>query len=139
MTNATQSALRGPRRDPSGKGRTAFGGIDKSAVRRTSGEPDYRAIQQSVEFRDLKRRVKWFIFPMTAFFLLWYIGYVVTAAYARDFMAQRLVGEINVGLVMGLGQFVTTVGITLLYARFAARHIDPRVDDLKRNAGGADR
>ncbi len=136
MSNATQSALRGQPREPAGKARTAFGGIDKSSVRPTSGAPDFVAIQQSPEFHNLRRRLKWFVFPMTAFFLIWYLGYVVLAAYAHDFMAQPLFGEINVGLVMGLGQFVTTVGITALYGRFANRYVDPQVTEIRRNAMG---
>lgn len=139
MTNPTQSALRG-RREASAKARTTFGGIDKSAVRSApSGAPDYVAIHDSVEFRRLRRRVLLFVFPMTALFLVWYIGYVLTAAYARDFMATPLIGEINVGIVFGLGQFASTVSITALYVRFARKHIDPRVDEITRNAGGNDR
>ncbi|WP_263250861.1 DUF485 domain-containing protein [Saccharopolyspora rosea] len=138
MTHATQSPRRGAPRDPAANERTAFGRIDKSAVRTTADRPDFTTIQQSEEFRDLRWRLKWFVFPATAFFLIWYVGYVVLAAYAHDFMAHRLWGEINVGLVMGIGQFVTTVGLTALYVRFARRQVDPRVDEIRRNVEGED-
>ncbi|MBE9373974.1 DUF485 domain-containing protein [Saccharopolyspora sp. HNM0983] len=137
MSNATQSAVRGNPRDPGGNGRTAFGGIDKSAVRYTPEHVDFSAIQQSPEFRSLRSRLKWFVFPATAFFLIWYLGYVVLAAYAPDFMAQRVFGEVNVGLLMGIGQFATTLLLTTLYARYARKHLDPQVDELRENAGGA--
>jgi uncharacterized membrane protein (DUF485 family) len=139
MSNATQSALRGSPRDQPGNPRSAFGGIDKSAVRATNERPDFIAIRQSPEFRALRRRLKWFVFPATAFFLIWYIGYVAIAAYAHEFMARPLIGEINVGLVMGIGQFVTTVGLTTLYVRFARRRIDPQVDQIRQDAGEFDR
>ncbi|MCI2423816.1 DUF485 domain-containing protein [Saccharopolyspora sp. K220] len=139
MSNATQSALRGSPREQPGNPRSAFGGIDKSAVRSTDERPDFTAIQQSAEFRALRRRLKWFVFPATAFFLIWYLGYVAVAAYQPEFMAQPLVGEINVGLVMGIGQFVTTVGLTTLYLRFARRHIDPKVDEIRQDAGELNR
>ena len=139
MTNATPSALRGQPRDQAGKAREAFGGIDKSSVRATADGPDFHAIRQSPEFQRLRRRVKWFVFPMTAFFLLWYVGYVLLAAYAPEFMAQRLVGEVNVGLVMGVGQFATTLVITALYGRFARKHVDPEIQELRREAAGDQR
>lgn len=139
MSNASQSALRGTPRAP-GKARTAFGGIDKSSVRRSASGPDYSAIHQSPEFHRLRRRVKLFVFPMTAFFLVWYFTYVLIASYAPDFMAEPVLGEINVGMLMGIAQFATTVAITTAYARYAAKRIDPAVDDLHSKAtGGAER
>lgn len=135
MTNTTQSALRGQPREQYGNAATAFGGIDKSAVRPPPGRPDYVRIQHSEEFRALRRRVAWFVFPMTAVFLVWYVGYVLIAAYLHDFMAQRVFGEINVGLLFGVGQFVSTVAITGAYARFARRHIDPKADEIRQQAG----
>ncbi|MGI8309871.1 DUF485 domain-containing protein [Saccharopolyspora sp. ASAGF58] len=138
MSNATQSALRGSQRDQPGNPGAAFGGIGKSSVRATNEPPDFIAIQESAEFRALRRRLKWFVFPATAFFLIWYLGYVAIAAYAREFMARPLVGEINVGLVMGIGQFITTVGLTGLYVRFARRRIDPDVDRIRDDAGEYD-
>ncbi|MEG9512521.1 DUF485 domain-containing protein [Saccharopolyspora indica] len=139
MSNATQSALRGSPGDQPGNPRSAFGGIDKSAVRPTAERLDFRTIEESPEFRALRRRLKWFVFPATAFFLIWYIGYVAVAAYAREFMARPLIGEINVGLVLGVAQFITTVGLTMLYLRFARRHIDPKVDELRQDAGDLQR
>ncbi|QUH00022.1 DUF485 domain-containing protein [Saccharopolyspora erythraea] len=139
MTNATQSALRGQPRDQAGKGRTAFGGIDKSSVRPTHQGPDFAAIHDSAEFRHLRSRVKWFVFPMTAFFIVWYLGYVVLAAYLPEFMATRLWGEVNVGLVMGVGQFATTLIITGMYVRFARKHMDPEVEEIRREAIGDER
>lgn len=137
MSNATQSALRGRRRGEVSK--TAFGGIDKSALRPTEAGPDYPRIQRSTEFRALSRKLKWFAFPMTALFLAWYLGYVLIAAYASEFMARPVFGEVNIGLLMGVGQFVSTVGITALYVRFTRKHVDPRVDEIRRDADGEPR
>ena len=83
----------------------------------------------------LRRRVSRFVFPLTALFLIWFVGYVVLAAYAHDFMATPLVGSINVGLALGLLQFVSTLTITTAYVRFADRHIDPQVDEIRQKAG----
>ena len=61
----------------------------------------YDEVQQSAEFVDLRRRFRRFVFPMTALFLAWYFLYVLLAAFAPDFMAIKLFGNINVGLVLG--------------------------------------
>ncbi len=72
---------------------------------------------------------------MTALFLGWYLCYVLLAAYARAFMSFPLIGVINVGLVLGLLQFVSTAVITLCYVRFARRKIDPAVARIRATAG----
>ena len=46
-------------------------------------------------------------------------------------MATKVWGNINVGLLLGLGQFVTTFLITGLYIRFANRELDPRAAKLR--------
>ncbi|NLU85172.1 DUF485 domain-containing protein [Rhodococcus sp. HNM0569] len=88
-------------------------------------------MQASPEFQDLKHRFRRFVFPMTAFFLAWYLLYVLLATYAHDFMATKVVGNINVGIILGLGQFVTTFVITGLYVRFANRDLDPRAAHIR--------
>jgi uncharacterized membrane protein (DUF485 family) len=68
---------------------------------------------------------------MTIAFLAWYALYVVLSAYARDFMATEVVGNINVALVFGLLQFVSTFLIAWWYARYANRRLDPVADRLR--------
>ena len=65
-------------------------------------EPAWESVQASPEFGELRRRLRVFVFPMTAFFISWYLLYVLLAAYASDFMAIKVVGNINVGLIFGL-------------------------------------
>lgn len=114
-----------------------FGGITRqpSPPPAAPGAPDFAAIRNSAEFANLRRRFRRFVFPMTALFFLWYLTYVLLAAYARDFMSQRLFGSVTVALVFGLAQFVSTIAITFGYVRFARNHIDPQVADIRRKAG----
>jgi uncharacterized membrane protein (DUF485 family) len=91
---------------------------------------EYEQLQRTEEFGELRRRFRRFVFPMTALFLAWYFLYVLLAAYAPDFMSQKVWGEINVGLLFGLGQFVSTFAITILYVRWADREFDPRAEAL---------
>ncbi|MBF9131118.1 DUF485 domain-containing protein [Plantactinospora sp. S1510] len=103
-----------------------------------SAPPDrYVAVQQSDEFVGLRKALRGFVFPMTAAFFLWYALYVILSAYARDFMGTKLVGNINVALVFGLLQFVSTFLIAWLYSRFAASKLDPTADRIRAELEGA--
>jgi uncharacterized membrane protein (DUF485 family) len=46
-------------------------------------------------------------------------------------MATKVWGNINVGIVVGLGQFVSTFVITAIYVRFANRELDPRAKAIR--------
>lgn len=103
------------------------------------GPDPYSVVQASPEFGALRKTLRRFIFPMTIAFFAWYALYVVLSAYAREFMGTKIVGHINVALVLGLLQFATTFLIAWLYARFADRKLDPLADELRERVerGGA--
>lgn len=92
---------------------------------------EYLAVQASPEFQELRSRLRRFVFPMSALFLLWYAAYVILGAFANDFMAVKVWGNINVGIIVGLGQFVSTFIITAIYVRFANRELDPRAKAIR--------
>lgn len=96
----------------------------------------YVAMQASPEFQDLRTRLRRFVFPMSAAFLIWYALYVLLSTFAHDFMAIRVWGNINVGLLIGVGQFVTTFLITGIYVRYANKVIDPRATALRAELEG---
>ncbi len=99
---------------------------------------NYVAVAQSDEFGGLRRSLRRFVFPMTVAFFLWYALYVLLSAYARDFMGLRIVGNINVALVFGLLQFVSTFLIAWLYSRYADKHLDPVADKIRADLDGAE-
>ncbi|MGW5189123.1 DUF485 domain-containing protein [Kribbella sp. NPDC004138] len=96
----------------------------------------YRDVQLSPDFSELRRRFRRFVFPMTALFLVWYFVYVLLADYAHDFMSTKVAGNITVALLFGLGQFVSTFAITMIYVRWADRRIDPDAEKLRRQIEG---
>ncbi|MFB4315530.1 DUF485 domain-containing protein [Actinomadura sp. 21ATH] len=98
---------------------------------RQAGGTVYERFQGSTEFQELRRRFRRFAFPMTAAFLAWYLLYVVLSGWARGFMGTKVIGEINVALVFGLLQFVSTFLIAWLYSRHAGRRLDPLADGLR--------
>ncbi|HEY3263194.1 MAG TPA: DUF485 domain-containing protein [Pseudonocardiaceae bacterium] len=102
----------------------SFGDLDPQPAS-PPGEIDFLAVQRSAEFVALRRRLRRFVFPMSALFFSWYLCYVLLAAYAHGPMSHRLVGEITVGLVMGVLQFVSTAVIMVIYLWYARTRIDP--------------
>jgi uncharacterized membrane protein (DUF485 family) len=96
----------------------------------------FLAVQASPEFQELRDRLRRFVFPMTAVFLIWYFAYVMLGAFAHDFMATKVWGDINIGILIGLGQFVTTFLITFIYVRFANRELDPRAEAIRSELEG---
>jgi uncharacterized membrane protein (DUF485 family) len=95
----------------------------------------YLAVQRSDEFAGLRRALRGFVFPMTVAFFLWYSLYVLLSAYARGFLSVKIIGNINVALVFGLLQFVSTFLIAWFYARYADRKIDPVADRIRAEIG----
>lgn len=96
----------------------------------------YVEVARSEEFAGLRKALRGFVFPMTAAFFLWYALYVLMSAYARGFMGTKVIGHINVALIFGLLQFVSTFLIAWLYSRYASRNLDPRAERLRQRMEG---
>lgn len=92
---------------------------------------EYRQAQDSPEFTELRRRFRSFAVPMTIAFLVWYALFVLLSTYAGDFMATEVFGNVNLGILLGLGQFVSTFLITQLYVRHASKNTDPISDEMR--------
>ncbi len=104
----------------------------------TAGGIDYIAVEESPRLQKLKKTQRSFIFPMAALFLIWYFVYVLLAAFAPDFMGQRVWGDITIGLLFGLGQFVSTFAITMAYVSFANRKLDPKAREIREELENAE-
>ena len=105
--------------------------MSEPADRRLLTPEEYLEAQNSPEFAELRRRFRRFAFPMTVAFLAWYLLYVVLSTYAHDFMATPVLGDVNVGILFGLAQFVSTFVITHVYVSHANRRTDPIADEMR--------
>ncbi|OAH51117.1 hypothetical protein AYL44_02240 [Microbacterium oleivorans] len=92
---------------------------------------DYVAVERSPRFVELKKKHRSVVFPLAVLFLIWYFVYVLLSSFAPDFMAQEVFGHITIGLLLGLGQFVTTFAITMGYVAFANRKLDPISSEIR--------
>lgn len=96
----------------------------------------YEQIQASPRFQELRRKFRSWTFPATVAFLAWYLLYVVLSGIARDFMSAKVIGNINVALIFGILQFVSTFLIAWAYSRHAAKELDPIADELRHEVEG---
>jgi uncharacterized membrane protein (DUF485 family) len=88
-------------------------------------DPIYDTLHQEPDFVELRRAYRAFVFPATVAFLSWYLLYVVMSNWAHDFMSKQVWGNINVALVFGLLQFVTTFLLAWIYSRYSTSRLDP--------------
>ena len=95
---------------------------------------DWEAIERSPEFRELIAARRRFVLPATIFFLAWYIGFILLAGYAPDFMAESVYEGLTVGYCLALTQFVMVGVLGIMYLRRAERVYDPLADELARRA-----
>ncbi|CAL9309385.1 hypothetical protein SUDANB25_04523 [Streptomyces sp. SudanB25_2051] len=99
--------------------------------RRPDAAEIYLEVRRSPAFQEVRRRYRRFVAPATLAFLTWYLGYVVAATAVPGLMARPVVGALNVAMVAGLGQFLTTFGLTWAYARHARVHRDRAALELR--------
>jgi uncharacterized membrane protein (DUF485 family) len=95
---------------------------------------DWEAVEQSPEFRELIAARRRFVLPATIFFLSWYVGFILLAGYAPDFMARSVYEGLTVGYCLALTQFVMVFALGLMYLRRAERTYDPLAEAVVRHA-----
>jgi len=100
----------------------------------TDSRVDWEAVEQSPEFRELIAARRRFVLPATIFFLSWYIGFILLAGYAPDFMARSVYEGLTVGYCLALTQFVMVGVLGLMYLRRAERVYDRLAEKVTRRA-----
>lgn len=93
-------------------------------------------VKASAAYQKLRRSFITFAFPTVAAVLVWYFVYVLLSLYAVTFMSTPAIGNLNVGMVIGLAQFPTTWFATWLYVRRASRVLDPMAASVRATIEG---
>lgn len=91
----------------------------------------YLEVQRSAAFQEVRSRYRRFVVPAVVVFFVWYVAYVVTATTAPGLMARPVAGAVNVAMLAGLGQFLTTFLFTWAYARHARLRRDRAALELR--------
>ncbi len=110
-------------RDPSGElpGPPRPGARDQHAAQKRAREA----------MRELERRHRTLVWPLTAVFLGTYVVLILLASFATGLMQVRVVGPITVAYVLALLQFPLVMVMALLYTRLARRRLDPASDQVR--------
>ena len=71
-------------------------------------EPNWEALARSPQFRELLASRRRFVWWVTGFYTLYLVGFLALLGYAKDFMANEVLG-ISLALWGGLSICVLTV------------------------------
>ena len=66
-----------------------------------------------------------FLVPMTIIFMVGYIGLTVLAGFAKDLMAVKVIGSVNLGFVLIALNYVLSWVLAIVYGRVAGGIFDP--------------
>lgn len=86
---------------------------------------DWKAAAESPEFNELITARRRFVVPATIFFLSWYIGFILLAGYAVDFMGSSVYEGLTVGYCLALTQFLMVGVLGIMYIKRANNVYDP--------------
>lgn len=102
-----------------------------SVQRHTPTPEEFKAAQRSPEFQELRSKQRGITFPLAIAGVIWFVIYIFTAMYTPGFFGIKLFGNVNLGIVFGFLQFVTTFAITWFYVKFADKELEPRSRALR--------
>jgi uncharacterized membrane protein (DUF485 family) len=89
------------------------------------------AVEKDPEMTELERRHSRFVWPATAFFLIYYMSLNVLAGTSPELMGTKLFGEFTFGYLFALSQFLMAFVVAWVYSRWAASRMDPLATDLR--------
>jgi uncharacterized membrane protein (DUF485 family) len=133
------AAARAGRADAGGAPRADHGAAqgDRGAAPGGRGNASgYEAVRASRDFWTIRRRFGSFVGPACALFIGWYFLFVLLSVFAPGFMGISVLGNLKVGLCIGLLQFVSTFAIAAAYRRWARHRLDPLADRLRHRLEG---
>jgi uncharacterized membrane protein (DUF485 family) len=89
------------------------------------------AVGRDPEMVELENRHRRFVWPATAFFLVYYLALNVLAGTSPGLMGRKLFGQFTFGYLFALSQFLMAFIVAWVYSRWAASRIDPLATDLR--------
>ncbi len=89
------------------------------------------AVGRDPEMVELEHRHQRFVWPVTVFFLVYYLALPVLAGTAKDLMGTKVFGQFTFGYLFALSEFLMAFVVAWVYARWAASRMDPLATDLR--------
>jgi uncharacterized membrane protein (DUF485 family) len=89
-------------------------------------------IQETEEFKNFVTK-KWTVsLILASIMLLAYFGFILTVAFNKDMLATKISKGLTLGLPVGLGIILLAWVLTGIYVRWANKHYDNKVEELKK-------
>src|SRR5699024_11610329 len=85
---------------------------------------EYIKIEQTEEFKELKRRKYRFIFPVPLLFIYYYLFFIVMSAYAQIFMSQPLWGNLTTGYLFGVSYYLVVWALGFVCVMLSCQYVD---------------
>jgi uncharacterized membrane protein (DUF485 family) len=89
------------------------------------------AVGKDPEMVELEHRHQRFVWPVTIFFLVYYLSLPILAGVAPDLMGTKVFGQFTFGYLFALSEFLMAFVVAWVYARWAASRMDPLAADLR--------
>ena len=93
------------------------------------------AVGKDPEMVELEHRHSRFVWPATAFFLVYYMTLNILAGTSPDLMGKKLVGQFTFGYLFALSQFLMDFVVAWVSSRRAATRMDPLATELREKLG----
>jgi uncharacterized membrane protein (DUF485 family) len=102
--------------------------VDVVTTRDADAAPDawIRGID-SAEFKTLVDAKQRAIIPMVVIYIVGYLGLSILAGFGRDWLGIKVLGAVNLGFVLIIGNYLMSWLIGIVYARISANRHDPLV------------
>jgi len=101
----------------------------KAPKRFEADKTEWDRIAETREFKDLMATKKIFIVPAFVFFIVYYFLLPLLVGYAPQFMATKVIGEVNLAYLFALSQFFMAWTVAWLYVK-AAGNFDRLAQDI---------
>ncbi|MEI3607163.1 DUF485 domain-containing protein [Pseudogracilibacillus sp. SE30717A] len=95
---------------------------------------NFEQIEQTEEFKELKRQKYKFIFPVPILFFLYYLTFPILSAYAKPLMTKLVIGNLTFGYLFGLSYFIVIWTLAFVYV-VKARKYDRMIDEIVQKYG----
>jgi len=90
---------------------------------------DFEQIEQSEEFKRLKRQKYKFIFPIPILFFFYYLAFPIMSAYAKPLMTTLVFGNFTFGYLFGISYYLVIWALAFLYL-YKAKQYDRLIDEI---------
>lgn len=101
----------------------------------TEKQPDWAHIAKDPRFIELHRKKLFFLYGWWAFSAGCYFLLLLGAGYTPKLFSIEVVGNVNLGYLFALAQFVISFGIAIYYGRVADRDFDRLTHELVKQIG----